>query len=74
MNLQEKKLYSIFHFKYGTDNLYSGETLVRGYSKQDAMDKLNNFLKTKPYDNYTPELCKSINDVHDAEILDLEEK
>ena len=63
------KLFKVIHRQFVTDHYEFGDTIVSANSKQEAMDKLNNYLSTKPHDIYTAEPCQDIGDVYELQIL-----
>jgi hypothetical protein len=67
---RESKLYTVIHEVYSTDRYVYGSTLVRADSKEDAMNKLNDYLRTKPDGVYTALLCKSIESVFETNVLE----
>lgn len=62
-------VYGIHHKQFCTDRYEYGTTLVAAKSKQEAMNKLNDYLATKPDGHYTAMPCESIEDVHHTKIL-----
>ncbi len=67
--IEEEGMYKIMHQYFVTDRYEYGETIVKATSKQDAMDKLNEHLLSKPNGIYTPLPCKSIKDVYNLKVL-----
>lgn len=57
-------LWRVRHEHYCTDRYSRQDTIVKADSAQEAMDKLNAYLDTKPDGGYTALKCESINDVY----------
>lgn len=72
MGTNTKKLdnfFSVRHEHYCTDRYAMGETIVKAETPEEAMTKLNDYLKTEPHGAYTPLPCKSIKDVYPLSYL-----
>lgn len=67
--IKEEGMYKIIHQHFATDRYEYGETIVKATSKQEAMDKLNDHLSTKPNGVYTALPCKSVKDVYNLKVL-----
>lgn len=61
--------YAVIHRHYATDHYEYGRTIVKASSKQDAMDKLNEWISTNPYGVYTPKPCEDISKVYELNAL-----
>ncbi len=63
------KLFQVIHPHFSTDRYESGITIVEADSKEEAMQKLNDYLFTKPDGVYTDEPCKKIEYVSELQYL-----
>ena len=63
-------LFAVYHQHFATDRYVTGSTIVSASSKEEAMDKLNMYLDTKPNGAYTAEKCLSIKDIYELNVLD----
>lgn len=72
-------LFQVVHEQYATDRYSYGMTVVKASSEQDAFDKLNAYLETKPDGHYTAKPCPNVSyvsplKVYDAEWISLNKK
>lgn len=65
----EPFLYKVHHEQYATDRYVLGETIVKAESKQAAMDRLNEYLATKPHGAFTGLPCTDIKHVHELTVV-----
>ena len=61
----EPNLFRVGHMKYATDRHVWGYTIVKAFSKQEAVDTLNKHLSGDIYDK----TCDSIDNVYELEVL-----
>ena len=66
---QHQSFYEIFHKGFACDSYETKRTIVEAGSAQEAMDKLNSFLQTKPDGIYTDFECENINNVRPLSYL-----
>jgi hypothetical protein len=62
-------LFSVIHRKFATDRYEYGTTIVEAVSAEEAMEKLNAYLATKPDGNYTAMPCETLDDVSQLSYL-----
>lgn len=63
-------LYKIMHKHYAADRHQYGTTIVSASSKEEAMNKLNEYLETKPDGVYTALPCNDIKNVWALKVLE----
>jgi hypothetical protein len=68
--VDKEGLYKILHEHYATDRYQYRTTIVAASSKEEAMEKLNDYLFTKPDGVYTALPCKNIDDVSILKVLE----
>lgn len=62
-------LYEVIHQKYATDRFAWGTTIVSANSKEEAMNKLNDYLSTYPDGGYTSLPCRNVNEINLLTVL-----
>lgn len=66
----QSKLWNVFHEHYATDRYELGTTVVMAKSAEEARNKLNAWLATKPDGVYTSLDCTSVSNVHQLTALE----
>ena len=64
------QLFSIWHKQFRTDHYEYGLTNVKADSKEEAFNKLNNYLATYPDGGYTAMPCEDVKYVHELTYIE----